>query len=220
MPAAMANDRHDRPPTDQSRAPAATATRAEIDAFLAKVKGLAPTAEPGRRGRLIFALDATMSRQPLWDTACRLQADMFREAAAIGGLDVQLVYYRGLGECRASRWVSQAERLGTMMERIDCRGGHTQIGKIIAHAKRETQTTKVPALMFQEGDDPITEQAFREIARLTRGAYCRFDPGAAHELGELLRAAAAYAAGGMRALADLSARRQAGATKLLEQMRP
>jgi hypothetical protein len=249
MPAAMANDRHDRPPTDPSRTPAASATRAEIDAFLAKVKDLAPTVEPGRRGRLIFALDATMSRQPLWDTACRLQADMFREAAAIGGLDVQLVYYRGLGECRASRWVSQAERLGTLMERIDCRGGHTQIGKIIAHAKRETQTTKVqalvfvgdameeklddlchaaaalgllgvPAFMFQEGDDPITEQAFREIARLTRGAYCRFDPGAAHELGELLRAAAAYAAGGMRALADLSARRQSGATKLLEQMRP
>ena len=66
---------------------------------------------------------------------------------------------------------------------------------------------------------PIAEQAFREIARLTRGAYCRFDPGAAHQLGELLRAAAAYAAGGMRALADLSARREAGAIKLIEQMR-
>src|SRR5262249_42234525 len=93
--AAMAHDRHDRSRTDRSRAPAATATRAEIDAFLAQVKDLAPSAEPGRRGRLIFALDATMSRQPMWDTACRLQADMFREAAAIGGLDVQLVYYRG-----------------------------------------------------------------------------------------------------------------------------
>jgi hypothetical protein len=248
VPAAMTNDRHNRPPTDHSRTPAATATRAEIDAFLARVKGLAPTVESGRRGRLIFALDATMSRQPMWDTACRLQADMFREAAAIGGLDVQLVYYRGLSECRASRWVSQADRLAALMERIDCRGGHTQIGKIITHAKRETQTIKVqalvfvgdameeklddlchaagelgllgvPAFMFQEGDDPITEQAFREIARLTRGAYCRFDPGAAHQLAELLRAAAAYAAGGMRALADLSARRQSGATKLLEQMR-
>ncbi len=190
-----------------------------------------------------------MSRQPTWDTACRLQADMFREAAAIGGLDVQLVYYRGLGECRASRWVSQAERLGALMERIECRGGHTQLGKILAHAKRETQDGKVqtlvfvgdameeklddlchaagelgllgvPAFMFQEGFDPITEQAFREIARLTRGAYCRFDPGAAHQLAELLRAAAAYAAGGLRALADLSARRQSSATKLLEQMRP
>jgi len=246
---AMAEDRKQGPESGRGRPPTAAATRAEIDAFLAQVKGLAPATESSRRGRLIFALDATMSRQPLWDTACRLQADMFREAAAIGGLDVQLVYYRGLGECRASHWVSQAERLGTLMERIDCRGGHTQIGKIIAHATRETQTTKVqalvfvgdameeklddlchaagalgllgvPAFMFQEGDDPITEQAFREIARLTRGAYCRFDPGAAHELGELLRAAAAYAAGGMRALADLSARRQSGATKLLEQMRP
>jgi hypothetical protein len=242
----MAND--PKPPTERGRAPTVTSTRAEIDSFLTKVKGLAPTGEPGRRGRLIFALDATMSRQPMWDTACRLQADMFREAAAIGGLDVQLVYYRGLGECRASRWVSQAERLAGLMERIDCRGGHTQIGKVIAHAKRETQIKTVqalvfvgdameeklddlchvagelgllgvPAFMFQEGFDPITEQAFREIARLTRGAYCRFDPGAAHQLAELLRAAAAYAAGGLRALENLSRQHQDGAVKLLAQMR-
>src|SRR2546421_8331685 len=144
----MANDRHDRSPTDRSRAPAATATRAEIDAFLAQVKGLAPTAEPGRRGRLIFALDATMSRQPMWDTACRLQADMFREAAAIGGLDVQLGYYRGLSESPASRWVSQAERLSALVERIDCRGGPTPIGQVVAHARRETETVKVQALVF------------------------------------------------------------------------
>jgi hypothetical protein len=245
---AMADDRADKSATGARNAPAPASTRAEIESFLTKVKGLAPSTEPGRRGRLIFALDATMSRQPTWDTACRLQADMFLEAAAIGGLDVQLVYYRGLSECRASRWVSQAERLAELMSRIDCRGGHTQIGKIIAHAKRETQNTKVqavvfvgdameeklddlchaagelgllgvPVFMFQEGGDAIAEQAFREIARLTRGAYCRFDPGAAHQLAELLRAAAAYAAGGMRALADLSAKRAAGAVKLLEQMR-
>jgi hypothetical protein len=247
--AQMADDRKEGPATGRGRAPATAATRAEIDSFLAKVKGLAPSTASGQRGRLIFALDATMSRQPTWDTACSLQADMFREAAAIGGLDVQLVYYRGLGECRASQWVSQAERLGALMERIDCRGGHTQIGKIIAHAKRETRTKPVqalvfvgdameeklddlchsagelgllgvPAFMFQEGGDPITEQAFREIARLSRGAYCRFDPGAAHQLAELLRAAAAYAAGGMRALADLSSRHGEGALKLLAQMRP
>src|SRR5713101_3853725 len=243
----MAKDRTPAP-TESRKEPAAASARPEIDAFLAKVRALGPATEAGRRGRLIFALDATMSRQPLWDTACQLQAEMFREAAAIGGLDVQLVYYRGLGECRTSQWVSRAERLAALMEQIDCRGGHTQIGKIIAHAKRETQRNKVqalvfvgdameeklddlchaagalgllgvPAFMFQEGDDPIAEQAFREIARLTRGAYCRFDPGAAHQLAELLRAAAAYAAGGMRALADLSARRAAGATRLLEQMR-
>jgi hypothetical protein len=246
----MADDRRDQSPSSTGRpaTPAATSPRGEIDAFLAQVKELGPARAAGSRGRLIFALDATMSRQPLWDTACRLQADMFREAAAIGGLDVQLLYYRGLSECRASRWMSQAERLAEVMSGIDCRGGHTQISKVLAHAKRETQLKKVqalvfvgdameesldslchsagelgllgvPAFMFQEGGDPIAEQAFREIARLTRGAYCRFDLGAAHQLAELLRAVAAYAAGGMGALTDLSARRQAGAIRLLEQMR-
>ena len=145
----MSNDRNAKPPmpTDGDRVPAARSTHSEIDEFLSKVKELAPATRPGPRGRLLFALDATMSRQPLWDTACQLQAEMFREAAAIGGLDIQLVYYRGLSECRASQWVSRAERLAALMEQIDCRGGHTQIGKIIAHARRETQKAKVQALV-------------------------------------------------------------------------
>jgi hypothetical protein len=134
------------------------------------------------------------------------------------------------------------------MERIDCRGGHSQIGKILAHARHETEKRKVqalvfvgdameeplddlcaaagqlgllgvPAFVFQEGSDPVAERAFREIARLTRGAYCRFDTGSAHELAELLRAVAAYAAGGMKALADLKARHSSGAVKLLAQLR-
>ncbi len=238
----MSKDRSDHAP-----APAAT-SRSEIDAFLTQVKALGPAVTAGQRGRLIFALDATMSRQPTWDTACRLQADMFGEAAAVGGLDIQLVYYRGLAECRASPWVAQPERLGALMSRIECRGGHTQIGKVLAHARAENDRMKVgtlvfvgdameealdalcasagelglrnvPALMFQEGYDPVCEQAFREIARLTGGAYCRFTPGAAHELGELLRAAAAYAAGGRKALADLKQRNNTGAVRLLEQLK-
>jgi hypothetical protein len=245
----MAKDRSDHAPAPTSRRePTADSSRSEIDAFLARARVLAPPTEPGQRGRLLFALDATMSRQPTWDTACRLQAEMFREAAAIGGLDVQLVYYRGFNECRASPWVSQAGRLADLMARIDCRGGHTQIGKVLAHARRETAKAKVqalvfvgdameeavddlaasagelgmlgvPALMFHEGSDPVAERAFREIARLTRGAYCRFDTGAADVLAELLRAAAVYAAGGVKALTDLSQRRHAGATLLLRQLK-
>ncbi len=239
----------DRPETRVTRTDTGkpVASRAEIDAFLAKVRDMAPATLAGQRGRLVFALDATMSRQPTWDAACQLQAQMFEEAARIGGLDVQLVYFRGLGECRASDWVAQPERLGALMERIDCRGGHTQIGRVLKHVRKETEKRKVQALvyvgdameepiddlcaiagelgivgvptfMFQEGADPIAEKAFREIARLSRGAYCRFSSGAAQELAELLRAAAAYAAGGMKALTDLSARRSAGAQKLLRQM--
>jgi hypothetical protein len=226
----------------------APSSRSDLEAFLNRVSALGAAVKAGPRGRLVFALDATMSRQPTWDQACVLQAEMFREAAAAGGLDIQLVYYRGLAECRASPWVAEPDRLGALMSRIECRGGHTQIAKVLAHARRENEKTKigalvfvgdameeslddlcagagelglrsVPAFMFQEGYDPVCEQAFRELARLTRGAYCRFAPGAAHELGELLRAAAAYAAGGMKALADLQARHSTGAAKLLEQLK-
>ena len=223
-------------PDDRTKAPAPTAKRAEIDAFLAKVKSLGPASSTqGARGRLIFALDATMSRQPTWDTACALQADMFREAAAVGGLDIQLVYFRGIGECRASGWVADSDTLASLMSRIDCRGGHTQIGKVLSHARAEHGRRPVQALvfvgdaleepidtlcaaagelgllgvpvfMFQEGHDPVAENAYREIARLSHGAWCRFDAGAAHELRELLRAVAAYAAGGRKALAALSAK--------------
>jgi hypothetical protein len=242
----MSNDRPSgRAPAE--REGAEPARRAEVDAFLARARTLAPPVEAGTNGRLVFALDATMSRQPTWDTACRLQADMFRETASVGGLDVQLLYYRGFDECRASPWVSQTERLAALMSRIDCRGGHTQIRKILAHARRETAKRKVqalvfigdameepiddlaaaagelgllgvPALMFHEGADMVAEKAFREIARLTRGAYCRFDTGAADMLRELLRAAAVYAAGGIRALTDASRQRNAGARLLLEQL--
>ena len=236
-----------RPQGNHPSSAPAISPRAELDLFLGEVKAFGLGVKTGQRGRLIFALDATMSRQPTWDQACKLQAEMFREAASVGGLDIQLVYYRGLAECRASSWIAEPDRLGALMSGIDCRGGHTQIAKVLAHARRENESGKVAvlvfigdameesldelcvragelglrnvkALMFQEGYDQVCEQAFREIARLTGGAFCRFAPGAAHELAELLRAAAAYAAGGLQALAHLKAH-GAGVTKLIEQLK-
>ena len=228
--------------------PAPTSSRPEIGAFLERVRALGPAKDVGKRGRLIFALDATMSRQPTWDTACVLQAEMFQAAASAGGLDIQLVYFRGLNECRASGWVAGSAKLAQLMGRIHCMGGHTQIGKVLSHARQEHARQPVQALvfvgdameeklddlcasagelgllgvpvfMFQEGYDAVAENAYREIARLARGAYCRFDIGAAHELGELLRAVAAYAAGGKKALAELSARSAGGARALLAQLK-
>jgi hypothetical protein len=236
-----------QPPGNHTSSAPAISSRAEFDRFLGEVKALSRGAKIGQRGRLIFALDATMSRQPTWDQACKLQAEMFREAAAVGGLDIQLVYFRGLAECRTSSWIAEPDRLSALMSGIDCRGGHTQIAKVLAHARRENESGKVAVLvfigdameesldelcaragelglrnvkafMFQEGYDQVCEQAFREIARLTRGAFCRFSPGAAHELAELLRAAAAYAAGGIQALAELKTH-GAGVTGLIEQLK-
>ena len=228
-------------------APAPTSPRPEIAEFLDQVRALGTADTAGGRGRLIFALDATMSRQPTWDTACSLQADMFREAAAVGGLDIQLVYFRGRDECRASGWVEGSDKLARLMGAIDCRGGQTQIGRVLTHARNEHGRKPVQALvfvgdameegiddlcavagelgllgvrafMFQEGDDRAAEKAYREIARLTHGAYGRFDVGAAHELAELLRAVAAYAAGGLAALQALTARQAGSANKLLAQL--
>jgi hypothetical protein len=218
----------------------------DIAAFVAKARAMSPH-RAGARGRLVFALDATMSRQPTWDMACALQADMFREAASLGSLDIRLVYYRGLNECRATGWISDSAQLAKLMSKIDCQGGSTQIGKVLSEARREAVASavramvfvgdameeqvddlctkagelgllKVPVFMFQEGHDAAAEQAFREIARLTGGAWCRFDPGAAAQLRELLRAAAAYAAGGREALMALS-KTASGAAKLIGQMK-
>src|SRR3984957_13361000 len=93
---------------------ASPSASADIAAFVARARAMSPHA-PGARGRLIFALDATMSRQPTWDMACALQADMFRGAAGIGRLEIRLVYYRGLDECRASGWISDTAQLAKLM---------------------------------------------------------------------------------------------------------
>jgi hypothetical protein len=221
-------------------------SRAEVDVFLEKVRTLQPAASG--RGRLIFAMDATMSRQPSWDLALQLQSDMFQAVKEVGGLDVQLVYFRGFNECQASRWVGDPDALASLMRQVHCEGGHTQIRKVLSHARQETEKTKVnalvyvgdcmeedidhlsqlagelgligvPVFIFQEGHEPRAERAFREIARLSRGAYCRFDAGSARELRELLTAVAVYATGGRKALENLKAESKSGAAvRLLEQL--
>src|SRR5256884_6399090 len=175
----------------------------DIAAFVAKARATSPHAA-GSRGRLVFALDATMSRQPTWDMACALQADMFREAASLGSLDIRLVYYRGFNECRATGWISDSAQLAKLMSKIDCQGGNTQIGKVLSEARREAVASavravvfvgdameesvdglcakagelgllNVPVFMFQEGHDATAERALREIAPLTGGPCCRVE---------------------------------------------
>jgi hypothetical protein len=223
--------------------------RGDVAEFLAKVKALAP-GDSRSRGRLIFAMDATMSREPTWDLALGLQADMFGAVKDAGGLDVQLVYFRGVGECRASKWVSNPDALARLMATVRCHGGFSQIGKVLVHARSEAEKRKVhalvyvgdaveedvdglcaragelgllgvPVFLFQEGDDPSVHRAFGEIARLTKGATFRFDRAAAGELRQLLSAVAVYAAGGQRAVTAL-ARGEGGhgARLLLSKLKP
>jgi hypothetical protein len=218
-----------------------SSSRRDVDAFLVRRRQQRQAGRFGA-GRLLFGADATASREPLWELACRLQADMFKEVTAIGGLDVQLAHYFGPDGFAWSPWVSDGTALAKLMGEIECVSGYTQIAKMLTHVRTENAArkisafvfvgdaveedpavlyavadgVKVPAFMFLEGDDPEVAKVFQEIARRTGGAYCRFDSGAADQLRDLLRAAAAYAAGGRNAL---SARRDAGSVKLLQQLK-
>ena len=121
---------------------------ASIDAFVDKVRSMPAVGSGGDRGRLIFAMDATASREPTWDRACQLQGEMFSETAALGGLDIQLCYYRGFGEFDASPWLSSGAELLRRMTSVTCRGGRTQIERILNQAIEQTRQQKVQALVF------------------------------------------------------------------------
>ena len=206
-----------------------TPTARAVDAFLETVAAT-PARGQGRGGRLIFAMDATASREPTWDRACGIQGRMFEEAAAVGDLRLQLCYYRGYRECRASRWYDKADDVVRAMSAVRCAGGLTQIRRVLDHTLAETDREPVsalvfvgdcveenvdelcdraarlgikgvPAFLFHEGGDPVAARCFREVARLSCGACCGFDGGSASELRELLSAVAVYAVGGRRALA-------------------
>jgi len=212
-------------------------SKAAIDAFVKQVRST-PAIKTGQdRGRLMFAMDATASRGPSWDRACQIQGEMFTKTAALGGLDIQLCYYRGFGEFEASPWLSSADALLQRMTSVSCRGGYTQIEKVLRQAIEQSKQKKVqalvfvgdcmeedvdrlchladelgilgvPAFLFHEGTEPAAQRAFKEIARLTRGAYCAFDASSAAQLRDLLSAVAVYAAGGQKALQDFSKNRE------------
>ncbi len=222
--------------------------RGEVDDFLRRLASVPPPARrSGERGRLIFAMDATASREPTWDTAMEIQAEMFSETAALGGLEVQLVYYRGFGEFRASDFVSEPKSLLERMTAVTCLAGRTQIAKVLRHAVAETRKRQVGALVFvgdameenidvlgdyagqlgvlglrcfifHEGRDPTAARAFQHVARLTGGACCAFDASSARQLRELLAAVAVYAAGGRTALEDYSRKKGGRVLQITDQM--
>ncbi len=222
-------------------------SKSDLSSFLEAARGSVAAPAEDERGRLIFALDATMSRQPMWDQACHLQEEMFTEAGRVGLLDVQLVFFRGYGECKSSRWVSNSKELGAMMRKIRVQAGRTQIRKVLDHALAETRKKRVqavvyigdcmeenpdlvcdkagelgllgvPVFVFQEGKDRVAELVYREIGRLSNGVYLNFDEGSAASLRGLLAAIATFSAGGRPALERLEQTGHKGAQFLIEHL--
>ena len=201
----------------------------EIDAFLQQAKQLSVSSQSS--GRLIFALDATASRERTWDHACHLQSEMFLETREMGQLSVQLCHYGGINNFSASRWLQNTDSLLRQMNQVHCQGGHTQIARLLQHTLKQTRQQTVqavifigdcveepvdflcqlagqlgihstPLFIFQEGRDITAHRAFKQMAKLSGGAYCRFDDGSAATLKALLGAVAVYATGGRQALLE------------------
>ncbi len=210
-----------------ARLPTKRSTSSEITSFLKKTRDI--TAFNEQQPRLLFAIDATASRQPTWNTACQLQQEMFRATDAVASLAVQLCYFRGFGEFRASPWLSDTQTLASLMDEVRCEGGHTQIARLLRHALTEHSKVplqalifigdameenpdtlcqlagecglrKLPLFLFQEGSLNEVAGTFTSMAKLSNGAYARFDHASAARLGELLGAVASFAAGGRKAL--------------------
>ena len=221
----------------------------DIAAFVGKMNqvGEAGEFEKIPDGRIIFAMDATSSRAGTWIMAQRIQADMFNALPQDSRMDVQLVYFRGFKECRASKWLSDADSLVGIMGRVKVSVGITQIERVLKHAVMESKSNfinalifvgddfeeepndifpyarllgeqGIPIFMFQEGYQMKVEGVYREIAALSKGAYARFDEGAAQSLADMLKAVATFAVGGMEALEQLG--HEGGSARLLlEQMK-
>ncbi len=219
-----------------------------VDSFLKKVHSAPPVRRDSSQGRLLFALDATASREPTWHLARKLQSDMFTQVSVIGGLDVQLMYFRGYGECKSSPWVDNPDSLHRFMSSVRCEAGMTQIGRVLKHAIAETRKKpvhalvyvgdcmeenidhlgklagelrllNVPLFIFQEGDEPVASSGFAQLASVNGGAHCRFDSNSTQQLGRLLNAAAIYAAGGRKALQQFSLTQSTQVQALLNQLK-
>jgi hypothetical protein len=232
---------------DETKLPVA-AKQAEVDAFLRRVAAAPVPINATGVGRLIFALDATASRQPTWDQACQIQAEMFTAAGAVGGLAIQMCYFRGIGEFHAATWLTDSAALVRQMSAVQCLGGSTQIVRVLRHAIAEAGKGKVnalvyvgdcmeesadvladlagklgllgvPAFVFQEGNEPVARRSFQQIAQLTKGAYMSFDASSARALRDLLKAVAVYAAGGRRALADYAKQAGGEVLRLTQQLK-
>ena len=227
-----------------AKPPARRSSPQEIERFLQRSKNISSFV--ARQPRLVFAIDATASRQPTWDNACQVQQEMFLATREIASLAVQLVYYRGFQQLCASPWLTDSEQLSRLMSSVSCEGGRTQIGRLLRHGLVEHRQLPVRALvfigdameenpdslgdlagqcglhglplfLFQEGRQAVVERTFRSMAKLSGGAFARFDNRSAGTLAALLGAVARYAAGGRAALENSG---EASARQLLEQLKP
>ena len=191
---------------------------------------------------LLIAFDATASRQNMWETAKKVQSELFQTATETAHITAKIGYFRGHEECRISKAHNNADQIVNLMNSVKCQAGGTQLGKLLKHS----QTSKQDAVIYT-GDtiDPVedfehlknlaSEQPapwyiihdqsnhpgkeafsnFQQLAKLTGGAAMSYGKESAERetsLKETFAAIAALSTGGLKAL---SAQKTEPALRLL-----
>jgi len=100
-----------------------------------------------QRTEIAFVIDATASREPTWDAASQLQGEMFSEVAKLGGLEMTVIYFRGMDEVGASNSTSDAHELHHFMGRIRCEGGYTKYARAFERVRQEHQRAPFTAVI-------------------------------------------------------------------------
>jgi hypothetical protein len=203
----------------------------------------ADTAAPPRP-RLIFAVDATASREPAW-TAARQVTDVLVKALP-GALDVALAVHGGSRVHTFTAFTSDANTLRDRAAGVSCVAGMTRLlpilsaslkhpavrvviyigdvfeenllrGRQIADAMGAQRTRLI---VLHDTTDPAARrdtEVFWDLAKRTGGCVLPFDAAAPGRLRDILSAVAVYAVGGEKLL---RARRHElpGAVALLEHL--
>jgi hypothetical protein len=222
---------------------AITSAAASLPAAFTHAEPPVDTSAPSRP-RLVFAVDATASREPAW-AAARQVTDALVKALP-GELDVALAIHGGSRVHTFTAFTNDARTLRDLAAGVGCHAGMTRLLPILdASLKRQAvrvviyvgdvfeeslpQGRQLADQMGAQGIKLIVlhdtadrsarrdAEVFWDLAKRTGGCVLPFDATASGRLRDLLSAVAVYAVGGEKLLRE---RRHAlpGAVALLEHL--
>jgi hypothetical protein len=196
------------------------------------------------RPRLIFAVDATASREPAW-AAARQVTDALVKALP-GELDVALAVHGGSRVHTFTAFINEANTLRDRAAGVSCQAGMTRLLPILSASLKHPgiriviyvgdvfeesllqgrrladlmSAQKTKLIVLHDTADPGARrdaEVFWDLAKRTGGCVLPFDASAPGRLRDLLSAVAVYAVGGEKLL---RARRHdlPGAVVLLENL--
>jgi hypothetical protein len=210
----------------------ATATLKDPVTALSSALGQAePPAETGTpaRPRLVFAVDATASREPAWATARQVTDALVK--ALPGELDVALAVHGGSRVHTFTAFTDDPAKLRDRAAGVVCEAGLTRLLPILETALKRPAVRVVVYIgdVFEESlhhgrrladamgkrdtklivlhdtADPTARrdaEVFWDLAKRTGGCVLPFDANAPGRLRDLLSAVAVYAVGGEKLLQE------------------